>query len=108
MHITKHRAKDEVRTISDPPMAKAEALRLAELVKPIRLGLIFTDGAPRVYEELFFDDWMPSSFFLGLATKWASPHGGEELWRALSRWSNFHRPENTESQRGSECSQCTR
>ena len=39
---------------------------------------------PSAYEGLLFQDWVPSSFFLELATKWAQPHRRTELRRALS------------------------
>ena len=51
---------------------------------PVRKGLTFADGVPKAYEDLLLETWMPSSFFLELAVKWAVPHTRHDLWRAIS------------------------
>ena len=80
----RYRAREELRIITDPATARSEIHTLVDPLKPVRRGLAFPDGIPEVYEDVFFEDWMASSFFLEMTAHWAAPHRREDLWRALS------------------------
>ena len=80
----RHRAREDMRIIVDPPMARAEIRLLIDLLRPVRRGLTFPEGIPEVHKDMFFEHWMASSFFLEMVARWAAPHRREDLWRALS------------------------
>ena len=80
----RHRAREELRIITDPPMARSEIHIFVDLLRPVRRGLAFPDGIPEVHADMFFEHWMASSFFLEMVARWAAPHRREDLWRALS------------------------
>ena len=80
----RHRAREDTRIIVDPPMAKAEIRLLKDLLLPVRKGLTFPEGIPEAHKDMFFGQWMASSFFLEMVARWTAPHRREDLWRALS------------------------